>query len=43
MRNRFGHNYVEMDNKIIYLVALNDIPNLEKFINKEIINLSEKK
>ena len=38
MRNRFGHDYYSMDPKIIFDTALNDIPILKKFIDKEISN-----
>ena len=36
MRNRFGHDYYNMDSKIIFDTALNDIPILKEFIDKEI-------
>ena len=38
MRNRFGHDYYNMDPKIIFDTALNDIPILKEFIDKEINN-----
>lgn len=39
MRNRFGHNYYDMNFKIIYETARYDIPKLEKFVNQEIDKL----
>ena len=36
MRERFAHHYIDMDNKIIFDTALNDIPILMEFISKEI-------
>ncbi len=38
MRNRFAHGYFTMDYKIIYETALNDIPELQQFLIKEIEN-----
>lgn len=36
MRNRFAHGYFTMDYEIIYETAINDIPKLQDFLNKEI-------
>ena len=36
MRNRFGHDYFNMEPKIIFETALNDIKILSKFIEKEL-------
>lgn len=36
MRNRFAHGYIEMDLKKIYYTAVNDIPVLKQFIEKQI-------
>ena len=36
MRNLFGHEYDEMDSEIIFNTAINDIPVLLKFLEKEI-------
>ena len=38
MRERFAHHYLDMDYKIIYDTALNDVPKLRKVILKELNN-----
>lgn len=38
MRDRFAHHYREMDLKIIYNTAVEDIPVLYEFIKKEFKN-----
>lgn len=41
MRNRFGHEYLDMDFEIIFQTALHDIPKLKEFIEKEIKRMSK--
>ena len=39
MRNRFAHGYYDMDYNIIFDTALQDIPTIKKFIDREIDEL----
>lgn len=39
MRERFAHHYGDMDLDIIFNTALNDIPKLNDFIQKELSNI----
>lgn len=39
MRERFAHHYGEMNLEIIFNTALNDIPKLNDFIQKELGNI----
>ena len=39
MRERFAHHYGDMDVEIIFNTALNDIPKLKSFIQKELDNI----
>lgn len=39
MRERFAHHYGDMDLEIIFNTALNDIPKLNAFIQKELDNI----
>ena len=39
MRERFAHHYGDMDLDIIFNTALNDIPKLKSFIQKELDSL----
>ncbi len=39
MRERFAHHYGDMDLDIIFNTALNDIPKLNSFIQKELSNI----
>ena len=39
MRNRFAHGYYDMDYSIIFDTAINDIPLIKEFIDKEIKKL----
>ena len=39
MKNRFAHGYYDMDYSIIFDTAINDIPLIKKFIDKEIHKL----
>jgi len=39
MRNHFAHGYIKMDNNKIWDTAINDIPVLKKFCEKEIDKL----
>ncbi len=39
MRERFAHHYGDMDLEIIFNTALNDIPKLKSFIQKELDNI----
>ena len=41
MRNRFAHGYGKMDINKIYYTAIEDIPVVEEFVNKE-LNKSKK-
>ena len=41
MRNRFAHGYYDMDYNIIFDTAINDIPVIKKFIDKEIQKLTK--
>lgn len=36
MRNRFAHGYGKMDINKIYYTAIEDIPVVEEFVNKEL-------
>ncbi|MCI8272658.1 MAG: DUF86 domain-containing protein [Clostridia bacterium] len=39
MRERFVHHYGDMNLEIIFDTALNDIPKLNEFIQKELKNI----
>lgn len=39
MRNRFAYGYYDMDYSIIFDTAINDIPLIKEFIDKEIKKL----
>ena len=41
MRNRFAHGYYDMDYSIIFDTAINDIPVIKEFIDKEIQKLTK--
>ena len=41
MRNRFAHGYYDMDYSIIFDTAINDIPVIKDFIDKEIQKLTK--
>ncbi len=41
MRNRFAHGYYDMDYNIIFDTAINDIPVIKLFIDKEIEKLTK--
>ena len=43
MRNRFAHGYYDMDYSIIFDTAINDIPVIKEFIDKEIKKLMQQK
>ena len=41
MRNHFAHGYYDMDYSIIFDTAINDIPIIKEFIDKEIQKLTK--
>ena len=41
MRERFAHHYGEMDLKMIFNTAINDIPVLKNLLEKELAKLME--
>lgn len=41
MRNRFAHGYYDMDYSIVFDTAINDIPAIKIFIDKEIHKLTK--
>ncbi|MCQ2432473.1 MAG: DUF86 domain-containing protein [Clostridia bacterium] len=36
MRNFFAHNYMQMDTRLIWLTAINDIPKVKVFCENKI-------